>query len=189
MSERYDRIAIVLHWLIGVALIGQMTFGFLLDDIAPRNTPARGAVINLHKSFGIVLGVLIVARLIWRLRHPPPPWPVSMPIWQQKLALWTHRALYACMLLAPLAGFTASNFSKHGVKFFGIAMPPLGPDVPGVYKFLSGVHVAVGWTLAALIVVHAVAALKHLWWDHDAVFARMSPRNPRPAAGSAQPLQ
>jgi cytochrome b561 len=45
--SRYDRVAIVLHWLIGIALLGQITFGFLLDEIAPRGTPERSGVINL----------------------------------------------------------------------------------------------------------------------------------------------
>ena len=69
-----------LHWLIGVALLGQIGFGFLLDDIAPRDTPARAGVINLHKSFGIVLGLLIVARLAWRLATRRRGWPASMPM-------------------------------------------------------------------------------------------------------------
>ena len=59
----------VLHWLIGVLLLAEIAFGFLLDEIAPRGTPSRAGVINLHKSFGIVLGVLILVRLAWRLGH------------------------------------------------------------------------------------------------------------------------
>ena len=51
-TSRYDAVAVALHWLIGVALLVQITFGFLLDEIAPRGTPSRSAVINLHKSFG-----------------------------------------------------------------------------------------------------------------------------------------
>ena len=63
-STHYGRVAIALHWLIGLALLGQIGFGFMLDNIAPRGTPARAATINLHKSFGIVLGLLIVLRLL-----------------------------------------------------------------------------------------------------------------------------
>lgn len=61
-----------MHWLVGLALISQIAFGFLLDDIAPRGTPARASVINLHKSIGVALAVLIAARLLWRLAHAPP---------------------------------------------------------------------------------------------------------------------
>ena len=43
-TSRYDAVAVALHWLIGVALLAQITFGFLLDEIAPRGTPSRSDV-------------------------------------------------------------------------------------------------------------------------------------------------
>jgi cytochrome b561 len=174
-TARYDRVAMALHWLIGLALLAQIAFGFLLDDLAPRGTPARAGVINLHKSFGIVLGVSIVLRLLWRLRHRPPPWPTSMPAWQQRAARLGHQALYACMLTMPLSGAIASNFSKHGVKFFGIALRPLGPDLPSVYTAFNLLHVSAAWLFTALIVGHVLMALKHALLDRDGTFARMLP--------------
>ena len=178
-APRYGRVSILLHWLVGFALLGQIAFGFLLDEIAPRNTPARAGVINLHKSIGIVLGLLIVARLVWRLRHAPPAWPDSMAAWQRRAALWIHRALYACMLVMPLAGYIASNFSKHGIRFFGLAFKPWGPDLPQIYAFFNGVHVVTAFVFCALIAGHVLAALKHALVDRDTVFARIWPGAPR----------
>jgi cytochrome b561 len=175
-SARYASVAIALHWLIGAALLAQIVFGFLIDDIAPRGTPARGATINLHKSFGIMLGLLIAARLVWRLTHRPPAWPLSMSAWQRSAAQLSHRALYACMLVMPLSGYVASNFSKHGVKFFGFAWRPWGPDVPAVYDFFNGLHAITAFLFCALIAVHVAAALKHLLVDRDEVFARIWPK-------------
>src|SRR3954471_8622417 len=93
---RYDGVAAWLHWGIGVLLLAEIAFGLLLDDIAPRGTPARGGVINLHKSFGIVLGLLVVVRIGWRLGHAPPPWPTTMSPARQRAANLGHIALYAC---------------------------------------------------------------------------------------------
>ena len=175
-AARYDRVAIALHWLIGAALLAQIVFGFLIDDMAPRGTPARAATINLHKSFGIVLALLIVARLVWRLTHRPPAWPMSMSAWQRRAAQLSHRALYASMLLMPLSGYVASNFSKHGVKFFGFALRPWGPDLPAAYDFFNGMHIITAFLFCALIAVHVVAALKHLLVDRDEVFSRIWPK-------------
>jgi cytochrome b561 len=175
---RYGRVSMLLHWLIGLALLGQIAFGFLLDEIAPRNTPTRAGVINLHKSFGIVLGLLIVARLAWRLLYRPPPWPEWMPPWQRTAAHIGHRALYACMIVMPLSGYVASNFSKHGVMLFGSAIEPWGPDLPLVYRVLNGVHVVTAFVFCGLILGHVLATLKHVLVDHDAVFARMWPETP-----------
>ena len=159
--RKYDPVAVALHWAIGLALIGQIAFGFLLDDLAPRGTPARAGVINLHKSLGLVLLALVAARLGWRLAHRPPPWPPGVPRWQRGAAEWGHRALYACMLLMPLSGYVASNFSRHGVKFFGLALAPWGPDLPAVYRFLVGVHDATAVLFAVLIAGHIAAAAWH----------------------------
>ena len=185
-DNRYDRVAAALHWLIGVALLAQIAFGFLLDDIAPRGTPSRAAVINLHKSCGIVLGLCIVLRLGWRLAHRPPHWPSAMPAWQRRAAAVGHGALYACMIVMPASGYVGSNFSKHGVSFFGHPVAPWGPDLPGVYAALNGLHVVTGWVFAALIVGHVLAALQHAWVDHDGMFRRIWPwRTPR--AGAVAP--
>lgn len=177
---RYGRVAIALHWLIGLALLAQIVFGFLLDDIAPRGTPLRGNVINLHKSFGLVLALLIAVRLVWRLTHQPPAWPLSMPGWQRRAALLGHRALYACMIVMPVAGYVASNFSKHGIKFFGFALRPWGPDLPAVYEFFNGLHVATAVLFCVLIAGHVGFALKHALVDHDGLFARIWPARSNP---------
>ncbi len=175
-ASRYDAVTITLHWLIGLALLAQIVFGFALDELAPRGTPARAGIINLHKSCGIVLAAAIVLRLGWRLRHPPPPWPPSMPPWQRSAARLGHRALYACMLLMPVSGYVASNFSKHGVKFFGHLLPPWGPDLPAVYAVFNGLHVATAWCFSALILGHVAVALKHGLIDRDDAFARITRR-------------
>jgi len=174
-GDRYDRVAAVLHWLIGTALLGQLAFGFLLDELAPRGTPSRGAVINLHKSFGIVLGLAIAGRLAWRLAHGAPRWPAAMPAWQRRTARAWHGALYVLMIVLPVSGYLGSNFSRHGVKFFGRPVAAWGPDLPGVYDVLNGVHVVSAWLFAALIAGHVLAALQHAWIARDGTFRRVWP--------------
>lgn len=172
---RYDRVVVWLHWSVGLLLFVEIAFGLLLDEIAPRGTSARAGVINLHKSLGIVVGLLVIARIGWRLCHATPPWPTTMSPRQQRAANAGHLALYACMLVAPLAGYLGSNFSRHGVRFFGIARAPWGPDWPAAYSFLVGVHDASTYLLLVLIVGHVVMALKHAFFDRDGVFARIAP--------------
>lgn len=171
---RYTRTAIALHWLMALALVAQIGFGFAVDEIAPRATPARAAVINLHKSFGLVLLALVVLRLGWRWRHPPPPWPPAMPPAQRRLALLGHRALYAAMLVLPMSGAVASNVSRHGIVWFGLRLPPLGPDLPQVYRLFNGVHEVTAWVLTALIAGHVLAAAHHAL-RRDGVFRRIWP--------------
>jgi cytochrome b561 len=172
---RYDRVAAWLHWGIGLLLLAEIAFGLLLDEIAPRGTPARAGVINLHKSVGIVIGVLILFRIAWRLGHAPPPWPATMSMRRQRAARLAHLLLYVCMVVAPLAGYLGSNFSKHGVRFFGLALAPWGPDWPAAYSFLVGVHDASTYLLLALTIGHVAMALRHGLIERDGIFARIAP--------------
>ena len=180
-SVRYGAVAIALHWLIGVALLAQMAFGFALDDLAPRATPARAMVVNLHKSTGIVLGLLVVARVAWRLGHRPPPLPPGFPATRARLVALGHRALYAGMIGVPLSGYLASNFSRHGVRFFGAVLPPWGVDDARLYAIFNSLHVGLAAALAVLIAGHVGVAIGHAVRDGGALFGRMWPPRARAA--------
>ena len=172
--QRFTRTAIVLHWLVALLLVGQFAFGWLLDEI-PRNTPARGWWINQHKSVGLVIGLFILLRIFWRLRHAPPP-ALPMPAWQRRAASASHLAMYACMVLMPLSGYLASNFSKHGIKLFNaVKLAPWGSDDKLVYAVFNQTHKVTAVLLAVLIGVHLLAVAKHVLVDRDRLLSRMWP--------------
>ena len=171
----YSRPAIVLHWLLAILLLGQIAFGWYLEEI-PRGTPARSIYVNLHKSTGMVLGLLILFRSYWRLTHPAPELPASQPAWERAAAHVSHRALYVCMLIMPLSGYIASNFSKWGVNFFNaVKLPPWGVESEAVYNVLNTTHVVTSYVFVTLIAVHVLAALRHVML-RDGIFNRMWPR-------------
>jgi len=172
MDARYNRTARVLHWLLALLLLGQLIFGWWLEAV-PRNTPLRGYVVNLHKSVGIVIGLLVLARLVWRLSHAAPTLPDFVPRWQRRLAAVSHRLLYGLMLLVPLAGYLASNFSKYGVKFFNtVLLPPWAPEDKQLYTLLNQTHQVAVLLLVILVAVHVGAALVHAL-RRDGIFSRI----------------
>ena len=171
-TTRYTSTAIVLHWLLVVALFAQIGFGWFLGDV-PRGTPERTIYVNLHKSTGMIIGVIILLRLYWRLTHPAPPLPSSMPLWERVTAHWSHVLLYVCMIVMPLSGYVASNFSKYGVNFFNsLKLPPWGVDDATIYGVFNTTHIITSFTFVTLIALHALAALRHLF-KRDGVFSRM----------------
>jgi cytochrome b561 len=172
--DRYGAVAIALHWLIAVSVLGQIVFGWYLQEI-PRGTPMRGFYVNLHKSTGLTIAVLILLRLGWRLAHPPPPLPSFMPAWERVASRISHLALYVCMLVMPSSGYVASNFSKFGVKLFNvILLPPWGIDDKRIYAVFNTIHVVTSYLFVGLIVLHVLAAVRHAL-RHDGVFGRMWP--------------
>ena len=176
MVQQYTRTAIVLHWLIAVLLLGQFAFGWYLQEI-PRGVPERSYFVNLHKSSGILLGLLILVRVGWRLTHKPPALPDTIPRVQQRIASVTHILLYVLMVVMPLSGYIASNYSKWGVKFFNVVtFPPWGVESKLIYAIFNQTHKVASWLLLALVILHVFAGLKHLLVDRDRVFSRMLPR-------------
>jgi cytochrome b561 len=178
-SGRYTDVAIALHWLLAVLILGQIGFGWYLQEI-PRGTPPRTVYVNLHKSTGLTIGLLILVRLFWRFTHPAPPFPSWMPAWERRAARASHFALYACMLIMPAAGYLASNFSKFGVNYFNaVLFPPWGIDDRRIYAVFNTTHVATSYVFVTLIVIHVLAALRHLYL-RNGIVRRMWPARGSP---------
>jgi cytochrome b561 len=173
-TSRYDPIAITLHWLIAIALIAQVSLGWLMQQVPKQPPGPRAAWFNLHKSIGLTLGALIVARLIWRLTHRPPPLPASLPRWQTFSAPALHRILYIAMLAMPLSGYFGSIYSGHPVRYFGVGLPSWGAQDDALKNLFSTIHFVAAWTLIALFAGHVTAALSHLV-SRDGIFRRMWP--------------
>lgn len=164
-----------LHWIVGAAIVAQFALGWWMLEV-PKDPPgARAGWFNLHKSIGITLAAFVVFRLLWRMRHAPPPLPGALPAAQRFAAAWTHRALYGCMLAMPLTGYLGSSFSGYPIKYFGMALPHWGWSWPAAKSLMSGVHWAAACLLGALIALHVAAALWHAL-RRDGLFARIWPQ-------------
>lgn len=172
--SRYPRAIVVLHWLLATLILVLLATGWFMVDL-PRNTDARAFWFNFHKSLGVLTAFVIVALLVLRTRRPVPPLPASMPGWERKAAHVNHGLFYLSMVLITVAGYLASSFSKYGPKLFGIIpLPQLGWDDAAIRGPLVQSHAVLAAVFAVLIVIHVVAALKHLVVDKDGVFQRMS---------------
>ncbi|MEQ1883052.1 MAG: cytochrome b [Burkholderiales bacterium] len=172
---RYTRPAIAFHWIVSIAVLTLIGLGLYMVDI-PRGTPERAFFYNLHKSIGVTVAIVILVRLWWRTKNPPPPLPASMPAWQVTASKISHALLYVCLVVMPISGFSASQFTKYGVTYFGLfKIPPMGTEDKEIYEMLQGIHEIASEVLIVLLVIHIAAALKHLIIDKDGVFQRMLP--------------
>jgi cytochrome b561 len=169
----YTRTAVVLHWLIGLCVLAQITLGLWMITI-PKSPPGvRAWWFNMHKSIGITLALLILARILWRLLHRPPPLPATMPNWERVAARANHWLLYACMIVMPVSGYLGSSFTKYPILYWGIKLPQWGWDSPELKDLCSQVHYVTVIIFIALIAIHIAAALKHWLIDRDGVAGRM----------------
>jgi cytochrome b561/polyisoprenoid-binding protein YceI len=181
-QQRYTAVAIALHWIIAAGIIGMLAFGFILDSMHYGPGSPKTALVQIHKSVGITILLLSVARLVWRLMNRPPPEP-PMPQWQKLLATVVHVALYVLIIAMPLTGWImASASTSHDTRFFGTLEVPL-PGFSGmdsetrkpIEDGFHSVHGNLAWVIIAMLALHVAGALKHQFVDKDGLFARMAP--------------
>lgn len=175
---RYGTVAIALHWLIALMILGAMGVGVWMTDLKP--SPRTFEIYALHKSTGLLVLALAAFRLIWRATHRPPPSP-AMPAWQARAASATHAALYALMLAMPITGWLQHSAAGYPLSWFGLFKVPalIGRDREAL-AFWQQWHEWLAWALAALILLHVAAALKHHFLDRDGLLGRMWPGRAAP---------
>ena len=168
---RYGGTAIALHWTLAVLLAATTLLGFYMMSV--EKEPGAETWFNLHMSVGLVIATLVLARIFWRLAHPPQPLPASVARWQVWLATATQGLIYLSIVLMPVTGYLGASHSKAGVPFFGLATPRwTAPDHDTAEGFFS-IHAILIWVLIALVALHVAGALKHLLFEKDGVFQRM----------------
>ncbi|MEM6414493.1 MAG: cytochrome b [Pseudomonadota bacterium] len=186
MSEetaRYTSVAIGLHWLIAVLILGQIAGGLYMADLPFGQE--KFALYQTHKSFGITILFLSVIRLGWRLTHQPPALPEKMKNWERIAARATHLGFYGLMIGIPLGGWAVVSASPLAESvptlLFGfIPWPhlPFFADLQNrqeVTDALSQMHSAAAYGVLFLLVLHLGAALQHQFIKRDQILLRMLP--------------
>ena len=182
-ARRYTSVAIVLHWLIALLAIGQFAGGLYIEEL--ERGAQKFALIQLHKSFGVMVLLLTLVRLGWRLSHPAPPLPDAMTAIERTIARATHWAFYALLIGIPLVGWalvSASPFADSVQTYiFGVIHWPHLPffgaieDREGVAHDIKEVHELLAFLMIGLVALHVAAALKHHFVNRDDVLTRMIP--------------
>lgn len=173
--DDYTRTAITLHWLMAILMVGAFGLGWVMTGI-PGITPTKLRYYSWHKWLGVTLFGLAVLRVAWRATHRSPALPPGMAAWQRTAANAAHVLLYLLMFAVPVTGYLFSCAANVPVVYLGLVQLPMliGPD-PVMKPILRGLHFALNYTLAAIVVAHMLAAFKHQWLDRDGLLARMIP--------------
>jgi cytochrome b561 len=179
----YTRVAIVLHWVIAALIVAVLAIGLVMSEEGLVPDTLRFSLYQWHKSIGITILLLSLARLWWRLTHKAPPMPEAAKPWERLVAKVTHGLFYVLMIGLPLGGWVIVSASTLGIPtvLYGLVPWPHLP-MPESVELRKTIGDAVGeahetgaYFLMLLIGLHVGAALKHHFWDKDEVLARMVP--------------
>ena len=173
--QRYSATAIALHWLIAIIILGSLPLGIYMADLPI--SPTKLKLFSYHKWAGVTVFLLAIVRLGWRLGHPAPPLPESIPAGQRRLANATHHLLYVLIFAIPLTGWLMSSAKGFQTVYFGVfPIPDLLTKNPPLGDLLKTIHFSLNALLAGLLAAHVGGALKHHFIDRDDVLRRMLPR-------------
>ena len=193
-TQRYNKVAIILHWLIALAIIAMFALGWYMGDL-PKDGPKTDAFdlfdlglytwhldepgsprmfyFNLHKSIGFTLLWLVLFRVYWRVTHTPPAMLSSYTALERKLSTAVHHLLYLLMVAIPLSGVLMTLYSKFGLKWFGIEVFG-GLDNAGLRDVFKEGHELFANIMLLAFILHVAGALKHRFVDKDQTMNRMS---------------
>ena len=166
-TSKYPPALRALHWLMAVLILGMLFVGFYMANI-PADAPNKFALYPWHKSFGLIVLLLVLIRLPVRWRGPLPEEAPGLQVWEHKLSKLVHVLLYVAILLMTCSGYLMSSFHPqvHGIDMFGWFTVP---DITSKDKSLSGAmeefHEFVAISFCVLLTLHIGAVLKHRLLD------------------------
>lgn len=173
-SDHYGWIAIILHWLMAVMIIGLLILGLYMTRLPISLEKLR--FYGWHKEWGILVLGLVLLRVFWRATNVTPRFPETLPYSQKLAARAVHLAFYGFMIILPLTGWLMSSAVGLQVSFFGLfLLPDLVPADPRLEQVLALSHEYLSYALIAAIGAHTAAALWHHFVHKDDILTRMLP--------------
>lgn len=180
--HRYSDVAIFLHWLIALLIIGLLALGKFMTGLA-EDDPWRFSLTQWHKTVGILVLLSVVIRLLWRITHTAPSHPANAPRWEKLAAGLSHVAMYLLIVAVPISGWMMVSASPLNIDTYLFNVIPW-PHIPPLTELANRetwehrfheVHNIGSTALIVLLLVHIGAALKHHVINKDDVLHRMLP--------------
>lgn len=171
--NKYGIISKTLHWLIAILIICAWIAGDYMVDL-PNNDPVKFSLIDLHKSVGMAVLMLVIIRLSWRLYDGAPKFLGKSRI--LKIAANTmHYLLYVFMFIQPLSGWFMSSAAGYNPTFFGLFnFPGLVAKNSSMVETYISVHDTSATILLVLFILHVSAALVHHFIFRDDTLRRIT---------------
>ncbi|WP_158811591.1 cytochrome b [Beijerinckia sp. L45] len=174
-TRRYTPAARAFHWISALLIFTVVPLGWIFAEFKkPPGGPDLYA--SLHKTLGLVILAVILARLAYRAMNPPPAQPGRMAAWERVSAAISHWLLYFIFLAMPISGYVMSSGSKRPISILGLFDFPKLPMTTDIAETAKQIHILGQWAVYAVVLIHVAATVWHLAVRRDAILDRMLPR-------------
>ncbi|MEJ2455221.1 MAG: cytochrome b [Candidatus Thiodiazotropha sp.] len=176
-TRSYGLVAVTLHWLVAMVVVGQFGLGLWMRTLGYYD-PWYNLGPWWHKGIGVMLFVVLAARLIWRWSNPKPEHlPTHRPYERQGAAI-AHGLLYLLLFAVMLSGYLISTADGRPLEVFDwFAIPATLSGIEHQEDIAGEIHLYLAWSVIVLAALHALAALKHHFIDRDMTLKRMLGRD------------
>lgn len=166
-------ISIIFHWLSALAILALFPLGLWMTGLTYYDSWYKLAP-DLHKSLGIVLFGVLVARVAWRFWDRAPGPVPGHKTWERNAAHTTHLVLYLFIFAVMFSGYLIPTADGRAISVFGLFdVPATITSIPKQEDVAGTLHYWLAITLIGTVVVHGAAALKHHYLDKDSTLIRM----------------
>ena len=170
----YSGFAKLLHWTIAFCVLAMIPMGFAMTRV-PSGL-LQNSLFTLHRSFGVLVGALMLARLAYRLVNGVPAPEPTLTAWQHIVSHLVHVSLYVLLIAQPIIGWVATSAYGAAISVFGLfTLPAIVEKDEELSKPLFAAHELIGYIIAGLVTLHIGAALFHYFIRRDGVLQRMLP--------------
>ena len=169
--SRYHPLLVTLHWLVAFLIITMLGVGFFLLGRMPNDDPRKIGLLLGHMSLGMFILLLMLIRLVVRMRSARPAAAKTGFALLDRLGPLTHYTFYGVVILVVASGFATAiiaGLTRSVFQHSGEALPAHFGDYP-TFKM----HALLTLFLAALVILHVLAALWHQFVRKDGLFRRM----------------
>lgn len=168
---RWPRVIFILHWLTALAVIGMFASGLWMVDLTYYSDWYKTAP-HWHKSIGLTLFALTIVRLLSRVVYSRPP--THGNAFEKKASKLGHIALYTLLLGMFVSGYLISTADGRSIDIFNwFAVPSIGELIDNQEDIAGDIHFYLAWTLIVTAALHALAALKHHFFNKDNTLKQM----------------
>jgi len=153
-KNSFGWLSIGLHWFSTFAIILLWLIG---QSIALQSVEQMDARRSLHVTVGLIAWLPLVARIAWRIKSGHPH-VNGQTLMTHRLAKVAHYGMLMVLMIMLISG-----------PFMAWAIP----DRSDLAEFSFIFHSFAAKALAVLVVLHILAALKHLMFHEDETIARI----------------
>jgi methyl-accepting chemotaxis protein/cytochrome b561 len=173
----YPRPVRWIHWSLAILVTLQLAIAVVLTQL--RSLAYGQFVLALHRQLGLVILLLVVARLFLK-QETPALAPGTLPMWQLRAAGIVHRLFIVFLLLQPLMGILVAWARGDAVGLLGLMQIHSPFDISDAARErLTTAHEVTAALLFALCLVHIGAVFFNRVVRQVSVMNRMLPTAPK----------